>query len=189
MSAKHFGYYDTWKTEKLTCPKCGWSGTFEQGSVEHHHELMDSSCPVCDWSEAPMLAIVSFPNVQETEAHLNALSESEQGSLPIKLKSLADLPDLSSSPIVLKWHLEEDQVGDHWTVISHEGKLIWSEPAVWEGYERFVEIVAILKRKYGERLVDVVPTNVSERYLFGDNVISSDVVERTRASLRDHVEH
>jgi len=59
MSAKQFRYYDNWKTEVLTCPKCGWSGTFDQGSVDYHDEVMDSSCPVCPWPNDPMLAIVS----------------------------------------------------------------------------------------------------------------------------------
>ena len=69
MSARHFDYYSNWKTEVLTCPKCGWTGTFEQGSVEYYEELMDCSCPVCSWPEAPMLAIVSYPTMEETEAN------------------------------------------------------------------------------------------------------------------------
>jgi hypothetical protein len=45
--AKQFAYYDDWKSEPLECPKCGWKGTFEEGGVEAHRELMDSSCPRC----------------------------------------------------------------------------------------------------------------------------------------------
>ena len=41
--AKHFKYYDDWKSFILECPNCGWSGTFEQGAVEYYNELMDCS--------------------------------------------------------------------------------------------------------------------------------------------------
>ena len=61
--AKHLGYYDDWRSAILHCPHCGWTGTFEEGSVEYYRELMDSSCPACHWSSAPILAIVSYPTV------------------------------------------------------------------------------------------------------------------------------
>jgi len=67
--AKNFGYYDDWKTEVFKCPKCGWKGTFEEGSVEQHNGLMDCSCPECDWLKAPMLAIVSYPTTSESRAN------------------------------------------------------------------------------------------------------------------------
>ena len=59
--AKIYQYKDNWKTDLLKCPKCGWEGTFEEGSVELHQELMDCSCPECDYMDAPMLAIVNYP--------------------------------------------------------------------------------------------------------------------------------
>lgn len=60
--AKHFNYHADLKAEILQCPKCGWKGTLDEGAVELHHSLMDCSCPECDWLEAPMLAIVSYPS-------------------------------------------------------------------------------------------------------------------------------
>jgi len=142
-----------------------------------------------------MLAIVSHPTLDEMEANYETLSESEKVSLAqrkqffadferSKLKSPADLPDVSTSPIVLSWGVNEDQQGKHWTVIKHQDQIIWSEPAVWEGVERFVEVVSILKQKYGQRLVDVVPSHASDLFLYGDDLRSFGVVERTRASLR-----
>ena len=81
MAAKHFSYYDDWKNEILICPNCGWSGTFMQGSVELYSELMDSSCPVCEYLESPMLAITSFPTLEEMEANFDRLSEEEKAEL------------------------------------------------------------------------------------------------------------
>lgn len=53
--AEHFQYRDDWKTRVFTC-SCGWTGTFEEGSVEHFEALMHSECPRC----GTMLAIVSY---------------------------------------------------------------------------------------------------------------------------------
>ena len=76
MSARHFSYYSEWEAEILTCPKCSWQGTFNEGDTELYEELMDSSCPQCD--EAPMLAIVSYPTLEETRDHLAKLSPEER---------------------------------------------------------------------------------------------------------------
>src|SRR5688500_2685463 len=76
--AKHFAWYDDWKSAILECSRCGWNGTFQDGAVEHHEQLMDSSCPTCAWPDAPMLAIVSFPTIQESEHNWARLSESER---------------------------------------------------------------------------------------------------------------
>jgi len=81
MSAKHFGYYDDWKTATLTCPKCGWSGTFEQGTVEHHNDLMDSSCPACDCLDSPMLAIVSYPTIADSRANWGKVSDADRAQV------------------------------------------------------------------------------------------------------------
>ncbi len=56
-----FEYDDpNWKTELLTCPQCGWQGTFNDGDIEFHEAIMDSSCPKCESLDAPVLAIVSY---------------------------------------------------------------------------------------------------------------------------------
>ena len=76
MPARHFAYYSEWESEILTCPNCGWRGTFIDGDTEHYEQLMDTSCPQCD--DAPMLAIVSYPTREETRANLDKLSPEEQ---------------------------------------------------------------------------------------------------------------
>jgi hypothetical protein len=73
--AKKFGYFDNWKTEILHCNRCGWTGTFDQGVVEYHEQLMDSSCPVCDFFEAPMLAIVGYPKSEQSGANSDKIIE------------------------------------------------------------------------------------------------------------------
>jgi len=84
VEEKRFKYFDNWKTEILTCPKCGWKGIFEEGEVEYHGVLMDSSCPDCDWLSSPMLAIVRYPSMQETEANWDKLNDDEKQELLAK---------------------------------------------------------------------------------------------------------
>ena len=67
MGKKVFAYDDDWKTEMLECPVCHWRGTFEEGAVEYYEALMDCSCPKCNWSTAPMLAIVAYTQHKNTD--------------------------------------------------------------------------------------------------------------------------
>lgn len=114
---RHFGYYEDWKSAVLECPNCGWKGTFEQGAVEYYSELMDCSCPACDSRSAPMLAIVSYPTVEESKANWDKLSASEKEEVNARtrfqskceasrLESAAQLPDLEGSSLTLTWDFE-----------------------------------------------------------------------------------
>jgi len=195
MSSRHFSYYDNWKEVVLTCPSCGWSGTFNQGSVEYYEELADSSCPACEWADAPMLAIVSFPTLDETEANIDKLSVEEKSAFAERkqflaevektsLKSSDELPDIVEDEVVVSWEISEDQDGILWTTVVQGNQVIWSERAVYEGADRFVKVVDILRQKYGDRLLDVIPTVGSSMYLYGDRLSSIDLVKKARASLR-----
>ena len=189
--AKHFKYYDEWKLAILECPRCGWKGTFEQGSVEHHVELMDSSCPVCAWLDAPMLAIVSYPTIQESEQNWSQLNDEEKRAVAARkqfldhwetsrLKAPDQLPELDGRDLTLVWDCVDEA-----TVLRQGDIELWREPALYEGYNRFREIVLILRRRYGVRLADVVPTRESELFLYGDELRAPDHVRATRQSLRE----
>ena len=195
--AKLFRYYADWKTEVFTCPDCGWTGTFEEGYVEMHAELMDSSCPICDYYSTPMLAIVSFPTLEESEQNWDKVSDFDKEGIllrksflekleKMRLKSATGLPDLEGSSIIIAWDCEGDEPSlDYYTVLKHDDTEIWREPAIYEGYERFSEIVEILKEKYGERLVDVEPTKASHLYLYGDSFRSIGAVKGVRSRIHD----
>ncbi len=51
-------------------------------------------------------------------------------------------------------------------LIKHEDNVIFAEPALYEGYQRFIEVAEILHRRYGATLGDLIPSH-------GDQVISS----------------
>ncbi len=192
--AKLFRYFDDWKTEVFTCPKCGWTGIFEEGDVEIHDQLMDSSCPDCDYKSTPMLAIVSWPTMEESEKNWDKVSEGDKEVIikrkrflekleKMSLKSAAELPDLEGRKIIITWDFVGEEP-DGYTALIYDGKEIWREPAVYEGYDRFSEVVDILKEKYGERLVDVEPTKASYLYLLGDYFGADGSVEGVRKRIQ-----
>lgn len=195
MAAKIFNYYDDWKNEVFECPRCGWRGTFDEGSVEYHSQLMDCSCRRCDVWSAPMLAIVSYPTMAEIEANWDRASEADKAWVSGRKKFLAaweawhltsgdQLPDLEDPSILLSWVLAVEG-DDRYTVIRHGDREIWRELACFEGYERFEEIAQILSMKYGQRLADLVPTPGSETYLYGDYLGAISFVESARISIRE----
>jgi hypothetical protein len=187
-----FEYYDDWKTPILECAQCGWKGTFEQGAVDYFGEVMDSSCPGCE----KMLAIVSYPSSEETEANMDKLTGQENREFSARkrflaeweassLKSADQLPDLEDPAFTLVWDMVGREEGCErlYTVLRHGEQEIWRELACYEGYERFQEIVKILKAKYGHRLLGVVPTEASTLYLYGDRLAAIKIVEDIRKSF------
>jgi hypothetical protein len=187
-----FKYYDNWKTQVLECAQCGWRGTFEQGAVDYFGEVMDSSCPGC----TKMLAIVSYPTNAETEANMDKLTDQEKREFSDRkrflveweeasLKSADQLPDLEGPAFTLVWDMVGREKGHErlYTVLRHGEQEIWRERACYEGYERFREIVEILKVKFGHRLLDVVPTDASTRYLYGDKLYAHKIIQDIRKSF------
>lgn len=82
MAVPIFDYFSDWRTRRLTCPVCGWEGTFEQGDRELFDGLQDCSCPGAHGLlAAPMLAILQFPTEGEWREHWDELSEAEQRHL------------------------------------------------------------------------------------------------------------
>jgi hypothetical protein len=49
--------------------------------------------------------------------------------------------------------------------------VLWRELAYFEGYVRFAEVLALLRARYGTRLMELRrPTRESETYLYGDDL-------------------
>jgi len=186
-------YYDDWKNAVLTCPECGWTGTFEQGDVEHYSELFDCSCPSCPYGPTrPILAIVSYPTIVEAEQNWEKLSDSQRKQVTAikasqaefegqKLRSADQLPEIEEPRIHIQW----DQDAEFGSILLRwRGQVLWTEPARWECVDRYAQVVDILKEKYGDRLYDVEPSRCSEMYLIGDRLSARDKIEQIRAELR-----
>jgi hypothetical protein len=54
---------------------------------------------------------------------------------------------------------------------------------LWEGYERFIEVAEILRKRYGTALRDLIPTPASELYLYGDELSSPRLIAQTRKRI------
>jgi tetratricopeptide (TPR) repeat protein len=192
VQKKHLNYYDYDRDEPLTCPSCGWSGRGADNE-EYFEELLDVRCPRCD----RMVLIVSLPTGEETRAAAAAGNPDAQGELPdvearetfleraqgLELKEAAQLPELGGKRLVIEWDFEV-RGDDRWTVLRHGRREIWRELAYWEGYERFAEVFALLRERYGSRLAEVRPTPASEVYLYGDELSAPQTIECLNASLR-----
>jgi hypothetical protein len=193
MADGNFSYYDDWRSAVLTCPQCGWTGTFEQGAVEHYSELFDCSCPSCPYGpDRPILAIVSYPTIAESEQNWEKLSDSERKQVTAikasqakfeaqRLKGADELPEIEEPRIQIQW--DQDSEGGN-ILLRWRGQVLWTEPARWECVDRYAQVVDILKEKYGDRLYDVEPSPRSELYLFGDQYSARGKVDQIRAGLR-----
>ncbi|MBI4780821.1 MAG: HEAT repeat domain-containing protein [Oscillatoriophycideae cyanobacterium NC_groundwater_1537_Pr4_S-0.65um_50_18] len=134
------------------------------------------------WSEilARQLFDAEMAIQAATTTHELFCSPLQGGQKPeaVRLSSPSQLPDLEGEML----HLEWDQIEAD-SIIRHRGSIIWQERTGWEVYDRFEEIAAILKQKYGKRLTDLVPTTRSFYALYGDSTRGALRVSTVRQAL------
>jgi hypothetical protein len=186
--ARRFSYFDAWRHAELPCD-CGWRGPLRPEQAEPYESLLEFSCPNCD----ACLAIVTYPTDVEMLENLDELPAPERAGVlkrqqfmeeagRLALQRPEQLPDLDGDTLELSWDfVTDDEI--RYTVIRHAGTVVWRELAVWEGIDRFEDIAAMLKARYGERLRDLIPTKASEPYLYGDKLAGPDTVEGIRKTL------
>ncbi len=185
-------YYD-FRESRVTCPECGWSGTGRGTSPgEAFEELFEYDCPSC----GVRLGICMYPTLAESRAAWEHLSARERRELEeiefvrehgeeYELQGEWQLPDLDDDPIVVHWDYDErgEMSGFGSTVLRVGDRELWREPVVCEDLDRFRSIVAILSRKYGDRLIDVV-VGGGAYFLYGEDDSIPAAVKVARAGLR-----
>jgi hypothetical protein len=185
-------YYVNWQNEEFDCPHCKWHGP---GSAlvlgDYNYECAERLCPVCE----ECITVVLHPTFEEARANWDKVSEWDRKNIEAaeafqaefkqrKLRESSQLPDIHEPGFTLSW--DNVAKGSHGeTVIKHGEKVIFSEPALWEGYKRFVEVAEILRSRYGAALRDLIPTKGSELYLYGDASDSDRVVAAARKRIFD----
>jgi len=191
MAALILDYFGDWKTRLLTCPSCGWTGTFREGWNETFDMLEDCHCPgEHGFLDRPMLAVLPFPTLREYRANWDKLPKHEQGYIEaietstarferLKLKSAQGLPEVSDSVLDLRWDQEGEEV-----VIRLGDRELWREPVRYEALWRYRELLAMLQERYGPRVRDLEPTAASWYCLLGDDLSSSGSIDHLRAGLR-----
>lgn len=183
--------YYTWKQDPYECSGCGWKGTGEQCTTTLLLDLFEIRCPSC----GNMVGVMQWPTFEDSRQHWDMLSESEKKLVEFgeaqqkeilsrRLTSPTQLPDIEGDNLVFTWDIEDLQMGGD-TLLGYGGEIIWREPAIYEGYGRFLEVAWILKEKYGDRMQDLVPTEKSLLYLWGDRLTAPDIIEERRSKLRD----
>lgn len=179
--------YAGYKSHPLSCPACGWEGLGRDTCQNSGSTVMDLECPACE----KMLAIINFPTYQETlsrgseadrQAALREINFKERFKR-MSLKTPDELPDIDGSAISFTFRSVTIK-GEDYSILEHQGKEVWREPMVWEGYGRFLEIGRILKEKYGARLVDLVPDETAETFLYGDKLQAPGLIAAFRVQLR-----
>jgi hypothetical protein len=165
-------FTEEWMKKEYTCSGCSWSGTGGESTrgLLFREKFIELTCPTC--SEFLDVLILpaekgcahSLEGLSEEQLKAKAEEKEQERQYREKCLSVADqLPNLPDGEITLSWDMEQDQ-----TQIRNGEAVIWSEPAVYEGFDRFEQIALILKEKYGNRLKDLVPTDRSKLFLYGD---------------------
>jgi hypothetical protein len=176
-------YYDNWREEEFDCPNCKWHGP---GSAlvlgDYKWESAERLCPVCE----ELITVVLHPTIEESRANWDKVSEWDRKNIEAaearqadferrKLREPSQLPDIPEPSFVFHWDFADDGSRRE-TLIKHGDNVIFTEPAFYEGYERFIEVAQILRGRYGAALRDLIPTKASELYLYGDKSGSSATV-------------
>jgi hypothetical protein len=165
-------YTEEWMKKDYTCSGCSWSGTGGDAArgVLYQGKFLELTCPTC----SEFLDVLILPadkgcaHSREglSEEQLKAKEEADEQErqyLEKCLTSVDQLPELPDGEVTLSWDMVLDQ-----NQIRNGETVLWSEPALYEGFARFEQIALILKEKYGSRLKDLEPTDRSKLFLYGD---------------------
>ena len=183
-------YYDNWQDEEFDCPACKWHG---RGSAlvlgDYTLDCAERLCPTCE----ECITVVLHPTIEESRANWDKVSEWDRKNIEAaeafhaqfahrKLREPSQLPDITELSFTLHWDFAAD--GSHReTLIKHGDNVIFAEPALYEGYERFIEVAEILQKRYAPALRDLIPTPATELYLYGDNSSSPATVAAARKRI------
>ncbi|CAG0955900.1 hypothetical protein BURK2_00464 [Burkholderiales bacterium] len=180
----------TWHTytdQHFGCNECGWQGKGDALIYgDSFSDLVELDCPACQTK----VSFVMYPTLAESRANWERLSAAEKAWVEtiekaraefdaICLKTPEQLPAIEEPEFSLAWDMSDEGQ----TVLRLADRVIFSEPPVFEGYERFEEVARILKARYGTALRDLVPTQASATYLYGDSLTASDRIAGFRREL------
>jgi hypothetical protein len=182
-------YYDGWQEKTYVCRHCGWAGpgkALERG--DRFAALFELDCPRCHGR----LLTVSYPTLAESRANWDKVAEADKRAVEIiearsaeferrALRRPDQLPDIEGPPFFLIWDQSEEAFGD--LRILRGSRIIHSEPGFYDYYERYIEIAQIVRQKYGERVLDLEPTERSKLSLYGDRLASIGIVANARRRI------
>jgi len=195
MSQQTLRWFDDWRNTDLTCKKCGWLGQVDEKQLTYNDSMVLPEgyfrCPRC---EHYLMTIEYSAPTEEILANLNKLSEKDRQSMlaqqdkwnkfeQCKLNSPDQLPELGDGPNFLTWDLIERANGELSNAIQHDQRVIWEQPALWEGSPEFARITQIIKQRYGDQITDLRPTQAADFYMLGDDFGAQRTIDAARRSL------
>jgi hypothetical protein len=178
--------WHTYKAQRFCCKTCGWQGLGSDLELgEEFDQLVELNCPQCETK----LSFVMYPTLADSRANWSNLSDEEKEQVQqienararfdaLCLKTPGQLPDITLPAFTLVWDLADDM-----TLLRLRDQVIFSEPAAFEGYERFENVARILTERYGAALRDLQPSEASETWLYGDSLSAEERLARFRHSL------
>jgi hypothetical protein len=156
---------------------------------DYNFEHCELLCPVC----GKYIDLVLNPTPEEARANWDKLSDFDRELFEKaerfrsdharrKLRNASELPNVTEQSFTLSWDFAD--YGSHRDILIRHGEaVIFAEPALYEGYERFVEVAEMLRSRYGTALRDLVPTAASELYLYGDYSSAPAIVRQARRRI------
>jgi hypothetical protein len=188
---------DPWQDMRFLCPHCGRETPGKDLATGNMHDTFFScDCPACGNNvvsiERPhvtelMNNIDNLPT--ETAVEVRTFAEQCARWQKEKLHCVEQLPDIDLDHIVLVW--DADRNGHENTelyteiVIRCGEREIYRGPSSWEYDDYFIDACKVLRRKYGNRLHDVIPTERTFCAMWGDKLRAPEIVEGMRERIRN----
>ncbi len=186
-----FNYLELCETV-IHCPGCSWIGFGRQAILDKGAFLFaaDIICPSC----SIILGLCILPVDDGPAINSKAVESENKESVFLKkekeeykkLKDPSQLKDINDENIFLIWSLAGYEKHSETVRILYHTEIIWEEPLWFECYDRFIQIAKILKAKYCRRLKDLIPSDNSYAYLYGDNFNADEIISEVRKQIRDN---
>jgi hypothetical protein len=155
---------DLWSIEG-TCDRCGWSGTLGSTRSPYYDDHFDPYKVVCPDCGRLLATIPRETREEKLARDPYAIYES--------------LPEPEGEEMIVVFDLEHNDGNPRYVLRCGEA-IISTALARWEDVSPFESEYRMLRAHYGNRLVDLVPTNAAVGYLCGDDRSAMSELDRIR---------
>jgi len=193
---KTFRWYEQWDASQIKCSHCGWSGHANAKELEPHDSSEQTDCefrcPKCnrllltvDYS-ASMDEIVKNWDVIDPWTRRAVLSTPERMEVfeRDRLKSPDQLPRLQDRPGFLTWDIVRHRSGEISNIVQHGLRMIWIQPALWDGVDEFVRVAEIMAKRYARTIHDIRITPAARAFLSADKIAGRQKIQHALKLFR-----
>ena len=177
-----YNYFD-WLNDSHTCA-CGWTSAAEDLNVEPFRELFEYFCSKC----GARLGVMSYPTVSEirtaaakgdcaAKEMLEQVTEQDSYNdrvVKSRIETVQQLKDVPDETVRIRLVVNELESETHLIIFANDIE-IGREPCFFESYEPASRLLAILEKKFGNRLRSI-DWSRARLYLCGDRTSYVGVV-------------